>query len=97
MATQVEVGEHLGISQQAVADLLRRKIIPSGGGRGSLDVDDCRLAYLHHLREQAAGRLGVGAGELDLVEERARLAKAQADQQEMRNDLMRKKSSWSRT
>ena len=91
MATQAEVGAHLGVTQSTVAELLRRKIIPRGTGRGSLDIDSCRLAYVAHLRQVAAGRLGDGDGELDLVAERARLAKEQADRLAMQNDLARGK------
>jgi phage terminase Nu1 subunit (DNA packaging protein) len=85
MSTQNEFADHVGISQQAVAELIRRGTIPKGAGRGGLDLDACRIAYIEHLREVAAGRLGESAGGLDLVSERARLAKAQADAQELKN------------
>ena len=45
-------------------------------------------AYTAHLREIAAGRSN-GEDDLDLVAERARLAKEQADAQEMKNAAMR--------
>jgi phage terminase Nu1 subunit (DNA packaging protein) len=45
-------------------------------------------ALFGHLREQAAGR--ASAGELDLVSERARLAKEQADRVAMENARMRR-------
>jgi phage terminase Nu1 subunit (DNA packaging protein) len=48
-----------------------------------MDVDACRVAYLRHLREAAAGRRGSDG--TDLAAERARLARAQAEAQEMKN------------
>jgi phage terminase Nu1 subunit (DNA packaging protein) len=89
MATQAEFAQHVGISQQAVADLLRRQVIPCGNGRGGLDLDACRISYIEHLREVAAGRAAATDGELDLVAERARVAKEQADGLAMKNELMR--------
>lgn len=90
MATQTEVATHLGISQQAVAKLVDIGIFPRTPRRG-LDLDQCRVAYLGRLREEAAGRAAQGDGEdLDLVTERARLAKEQADRIAMENDLTRR-------
>ncbi|HQT86257.1 MULTISPECIES: hypothetical protein [Acidiphilium] len=90
MATQTEVATHLGISQQAVAKLVDMGIFPRTPRRG-LDLDQCRVAYLGRLREEAAGRAAQGDGEeLDLVTERARLAKEQADRIAMENDLTRR-------
>ena len=57
---------------------------------GGTTLDDYRVLYIRHLRERAAGRASAAAAAdgLDLVQERARLAAAQADAQEMRNRLM---------
>jgi phage terminase Nu1 subunit (DNA packaging protein) len=87
MSTQNEFADHVGISQQAVAELIRRGTIPKGAGRGGLDLDACRIAYIEHLREVAAGRSSGTDGEFDLVQERARLAHAQANAQERINTL----------
>lgn len=86
MATQREFAEHVGITQQAVSDLTRRGVLAKGGS-----LDDWRLAYCQHIREQAAGR--ATGGDLNLAHERARLAKLQADKVEldlakMRGDLI---------
>ncbi len=54
---------------------------------GKYDLDECRKAYIENIREQAAGR--ASAGELVLSDERARLAKEQADAKEMENAVMR--------
>lgn len=87
MATQAEVADHLDLTQQAVAKMLAAGHLPAAEGRGNLDIDACRVAYIRRLREQAAGRASEGSEEegLDLVAERARLAKEQADAQAMKN------------
>lgn len=68
--TQAEFGALVGISQQAVGNLV---------GRGVLDTSAPALQVLHaycsHLREQAAGR--AANGDLDLATERAGLAREQ--------------------
>ena len=84
--TQTEFGELVGISQQAVSTLLARGIIYPGA-----NLFDWLQAYCSHLREQAAGR--AAAGDLDLAQERARLAKEQADKVAMLNERMRKESA----
>lgn len=91
MATQSDVAAHLDLSQAAVSQLVNEGVLPTPAGRGGLDLGASRIAYIRRLREQAAGRapLGDGPVDLDLVRERARLAKGQADAQEMRNDVMR--------
>ena len=84
MATQREVAIHLGITQPAVAAMVRAGTLPAAA-RGEHDLDAARLAYCAHLREQAAGRAGKSGAALDLATERARLAAAQADAQERKN------------
>jgi phage terminase Nu1 subunit (DNA packaging protein) len=68
--TQADFGALVGISQQAVGNLV---------GRGVLDTSVPGLQMLHaycsHLREQAAGR--AANGDLDLATERAGLAREQ--------------------
>jgi terminase small subunit / prophage DNA-packing protein len=88
MATQADVADHLFMSRQNASDLFARGILPDRG-RGGADLDECRRAYIEHIRAQAAGRLGTGDGELDLTEERARKAKEEADRLEMQNAQMR--------
>lgn len=86
MATVVEVAKHLGVSTKYVNDLINEGIIERRG-RGEYDLDECRDSYIKKLRETAAGR--AASGELDLVAERARLAKEQADAKEMENAVER--------
>jgi terminase small subunit / prophage DNA-packing protein len=88
MATQADVADHLFMSRQNAGDLFARGILPDRG-RGGADLDECRRAYIEHIRAQAAGRLGTGDGDLDLTEERARKAKEEADRLEMMNAQMR--------
>src|SRR5438445_5249513 len=80
--TQAAFGALVGISQQAVSDLMSRGVVQPGDSGASW-----LLAYCDHLREQAAGRYT--GGELDLAEERARLAKEQADRLAMQNAVTR--------
>jgi phage terminase Nu1 subunit (DNA packaging protein) len=84
MATDAEIAAHLDLSDRSVRDLRQKGVFPTAKKGG---LDDCRVAYIRHLRERAAGRASDGADEegLDLVEERARLAKEQADAQAMKN------------
>lgn len=89
MATHAEFADHIGVSRQAVSEMVRKEIIPSTG-RGKIDLNEARLAYCAHLREQAAGRRGSGDGGLDLTEERARKEKEQADHLEMKNAELRR-------
>ena len=80
--TQKRFGELVGVSQQAVGDLLMRGVIADGGSVGDWLIDYCR-----HIREQAAGR--ATAGDLDLATERAALARAQREKIEMQNAVTR--------
>ncbi|MEJ2630922.1 MAG: hypothetical protein P8011_01610 [Acidihalobacter sp.] len=77
MATQAEIGVHLGISQQAVSDLIRRGVLPADG-----DIDQARMTYCEHLRAVAAGRGGQD-NQVDLTQARARQASADADLKEL--------------
>jgi len=86
VATINEVSRHIGVSPKYVQDLINEGIIERKG-RGEYDLDVCRDAYIRKLREAAAGR--ASSGDLDLVAERARLAKEQADAKEMENAVER--------
>lgn len=87
MATQAEVGKHLDLSDRSVRDLLDRGVLPAAR-RGALDLEACRVAYIRHLREQAAGRATGPSGD-DLTTERARLAREQADHYALKNAALR--------
>lgn len=79
---QAQFGALVGISQQAVSDLVRRKVLADGAAG-----DEWLLAYCDHLREVAAGRGGESSQEL--AAERARLAREQADKIAMQNAVTR--------
>lgn len=81
--TQETFGLLVGISQQAVSELLARGVIKHGAAAGEWLKD-----YCSHIREVAAGR--AAAGDLDLAGERARLAKEQADKIAMQNEVSRR-------
>lgn len=87
MATQAEVGAHLDLSDRSIRELLEKGVLPNAR-RGALDLDACRVAYIRHLRETAAGRATGPAGD-DLTAERARLAREQADHYALKNATMR--------
>lgn len=79
--TQGEFGDLVGITQQAVSDLVSREVLQRGAtARAWL------LAYTEHLRETAAGRDPDGL----LATERARVAKEQADRLALQNAVTRR-------
>lgn len=80
--TQVEFGDLVGISQQAVSGLVQREVLVDGDS-----LQAWLLAYCEHLRGMAAGRGGEGS--LVLTTERARLAREQADKVAMQNAVTR--------
>jgi phage terminase Nu1 subunit (DNA packaging protein) len=81
--TQTEFGRLVGISQQAVSDLLRRDVLTPDEPAGTWLIDYCK-----HLREQAAGRAAEGG--LDLATERAALAREQRERIAMQNAVTRR-------
>ena len=86
MASIQDAAAHLGITTKYFQDLIAAGTIERKP-RGGYDLDECRKAYISRLRETAAGRLSQSG--LDLQEERARLAKEQADAKEMENAVER--------
>ena len=81
--TQSELAAVVGVTQPAISAAMTEGKIPTTGTLGELVQ-----AYCHRLREQAAGRMG-GEGGLDLVQERAGLARSQRISQDMKNDIAR--------
>lgn len=76
--TQAEFAQLVGVSEARVSQLMSEGVLTKGQPFGAwLD------AYLGQLRAQAAARQGSGG--LDLVQERAALARAQREAQELRN------------
>ena len=82
--TQAVLGGIVGVTQQAISAMVNAGALPPSGTLGEM-----LLAYCDRLREQAAGRLGSEDGGLDLVQERAALARSQRISQDMKNDIAR--------
>lgn len=56
MATQIEIAEHLDLSDRWVRTLLQEGVLPASKGRGGYDIDACRLAYIRYIRAQVSGQ-----------------------------------------
>jgi phage terminase Nu1 subunit (DNA packaging protein) len=83
--TQAAFGELVGVTQQAVSEFVRVAALGPGVSAG-----DMLVAYCERLREVAAGRMSQEAGGLDLVQERAALAREQRLGYEIKNEVARK-------
>lgn len=102
MATQIEVGAHIDLSDRQVRTLVADGVLPASKGAGGLDIDACRLAYIRYLRGMNSGQvrpevLPLSEGldpdaEAKLTQERLRLTSAQAEGQELKNDITKRKS-----
>lgn len=78
-----DLGRILGVSDRAIRRLHDRGIIPKTA-RSEYVLEEGIQAYCEHLRTVAAGRGGEDA-QLSLSQERARLAKEQADREALKN------------
>ena len=102
MATQIEVAAHLDLSDRQVRTLVTDGALPASEGAGGLDLDACRLAYIRYLRGMNSGQVrpevpALSEGldpdaEAKLTQERLRLTSAQAEGQELKNDITKRKS-----
>lgn len=81
--SQAEFAQMVGVSEASISKRVSDGVLTRG---------ECAhawlVAYCEHLRDQAAGRLGETLG-LDLVQERAGLARAQREAQEIKNAVAR--------
>lgn len=82
--SQADFAELVGVSEARVSQLMADGVMQRGG-----TVHEWLLAYCERLRDQAAGRTGDGAGGLDLVQERAALARSQREAQDLKNAVAR--------
>lgn len=82
--TQAQFAALVGIAQPNVSTMLSSGKLPADAPLGEM-----LLAYCARLREQAAGRMGESTG-LDLVQERAALARAQREGQDIKNAIARR-------
>lgn len=76
---QADIAEHLDLSDRSVREFLAA----AGIDHRDVTLGEIRVAYIRHLREIAAGRAAVG--DIDLATERALLARAQREGQEIKN------------
>ena len=84
MATQDQIAAHLDLGVRHVRRLLAAGVLPASKGRGGLNTDRCRVAYISHLRAVAAGHQSED-GDLDLIKERAKLAREQTETAKIKN------------
>ncbi len=84
-ATQTALAELVGVTQPTISGLMAEGKLPSAG-----TLRELLLAYCARLRDQAAGRMGDEVGGLDLVQERAALAREQREGQAIKNAVARK-------
>jgi phage terminase Nu1 subunit (DNA packaging protein) len=83
-SVQSVTGEIVGVSQQAISAMVSEGKLPMYASQGEMVQ-----AYCQRLRDQAAGRLGSEVGGLDLVQERAALAREQRLGIEIKNAVAR--------
>lgn len=81
--TQADIAQHLDLAERTVRELLTEW----GIDHRTTSLDDIRVRYIRKLREVAAGR--ASSGDLDLVQERAALARSQRIAQDLKNATAR--------
>lgn len=82
--SQAEFAQMIGVSEARVSQLIGEGIINRGD-----TAQEWLISYCERLRDQAAGRAGTETGGLDLVQERAALAREQRIGQAMKNAIAR--------
>ena len=82
--SQTALAELVGVTQPAISAM-----VSDGKLQGDGTLGEVLQAYCQRLRDQAAGRLGDTMG-LDLVQERAALAREQREGQAIKNAVARK-------
>ncbi|MDR0776763.1 MAG: hypothetical protein LBE81_09025 [Azonexus sp.] len=83
MTTQIDLAVHLDLSTRHVRTLQDAGVFERGA-----TLDEARIAYIRHLREVAAGRKSEDGG-LDLIQERAALARSQREGIDIKNAVLR--------
>ncbi len=82
--SQAEFAQIIGVSEARVSQMVSEGVIAKGD-----TAANWLTAYCERLRDQAAGRLGETYG-LDLVQERAALAREQREGQAIKNAVARR-------
>jgi len=102
MATQIQVAEHLFISERQVRNLISEGKLAGSKGKGGLDLEDCRKRYIDYLRGQKTGQvkkpgpdedgaeLGDVVGGINVPLQEARKKKLDADTREFKLNQLRK-------
>jgi phage terminase Nu1 subunit (DNA packaging protein) len=93
MATQDQVAAHIDLSGRQVRDLLGRGILPASKGRGGLNADACRLAYIRYLRglhRKQISEPDSGPMDVDVDKERALNLRADTRLKELKEAQLRK-------
>ena len=88
MATQAETAKHLIMGVRRFRQLCDMGVFPRPEKKGQWNKRLCREAYIKHLRGVASGHKPENS-DLDLTEERARLAREQADGHALKNAELR--------
>lgn len=83
--SQAEFAQMVGVSEARVSQLVGDGVIARGE-----TAHAWLIGYCERLRDQAAGRAGSEVGGLDLVQERAALAREQREGQAIKNAVARK-------
>lgn len=83
--SQAEFAAMIGVSEARVSQMLSEGVMTRGE-----TAHEWLVAYCERLRDQAAGRAGSETGGLDLVQERAALAREQRIAQALKNAVTRK-------
>lgn len=84
VTSQQDFAEMVGVSEARISQLMTDGVLVRGDTAHAWLV-----GYCERLRDQAAGRLGDSGGGLDLVQERAALARSQRIAQDMKNAVAR--------
>lgn len=84
LISQAEFAQIVGVSEARISQLVSEGVIVRGD-----TVHSWLLGYCERLRDQAAGRASSGLGGLDLVQERAALAREQRLAQALKNAVAR--------
>lgn len=89
MPTGKACAEHLFLSEVTFYDLIKREVI-SKQPAGKYEFDVVREEYIRYIREIASRRSGSDEKDLNLTDERAKLAREQREKIAMENEVSRK-------